>query len=73
MTEAKIENLRMHDLRRTFGSYQASLGSSLAIIGKSLGHKSHSSTSVCACFSEDSVEESIEKTSDFMVSIKGNI
>jgi integrase len=41
-----LENLRQHDLRRTFGSWQAGLGSSLPIIGKSLGHKSQSATSV---------------------------
>ena len=28
----------MHDLRRTLGSWQASAGVSLGIIGKSLGH-----------------------------------
>jgi integrase len=36
---AGIEDLRLHDLRRTLGSYQAITGASMAIIGKSLGHK----------------------------------
>jgi integrase len=35
-----ITDLRLHDLRRTLGSYQASLGANSFIIGKSLGHKS---------------------------------
>lgn len=43
-----IEDLRMHDLRRTFGSYQAISGASGYIIGKSLGHKSAQSTEVYA-------------------------
>ncbi len=37
---AGLENLRQHDLRRTLGSWQAGLGASLPIIGKSLGHQS---------------------------------
>ncbi|HTQ97504.1 MAG TPA: tyrosine-type recombinase/integrase [Candidatus Acidoferrum sp.] len=36
---AGIQDLRIHDLRRTYGSWQACNGTSLAIIGKSLGHK----------------------------------
>ena len=45
---ANIEDLRIHDLRRTLGSYQAINGSSLQIIGQSLGHKSLQSTQVYA-------------------------
>jgi integrase len=36
---AKIKDLRLHDLRRTLGSWQAAAGASLSIIGRSLGHK----------------------------------
>ena len=36
---AGLADLRVHDLRRTLGSWQAALGSSLPIIGKSLGHR----------------------------------
>ena len=35
---AGLDGLRLHDLRRTLGSWQASAGVSTAIIGKSLGH-----------------------------------
>lgn len=45
---AKIENCRLHDLRRTLGSWQALLGASLQIIGKSLGHRNERSTLVYA-------------------------
>ena len=34
---AKLENVHIHDLRRTLGSWQALLGTSLQIIGRSLG------------------------------------
>jgi integrase len=40
---AGIGNIRIHDLRRTLASWQAGLGTSLAIIGKGLGHKAGSS------------------------------
>lgn len=41
---AGIKNLRIHDLRRTLGSWQARTGASLPIIGKSLNHKTHQAT-----------------------------
>jgi len=41
-----LTNLRMHDLRRTLGSWQATAGVSEIIIGKSLGHTSSESTKV---------------------------
>ena len=37
--EAGIAGVRIHDLRRTMGSWQAKTGASLPIIGKSLNHK----------------------------------
>ncbi len=36
LKEAKIKDLRLHDIRRTLGSYQAITGASLPVIGKSL-------------------------------------
>lgn len=48
LKNAGIENLHLHDLRRTLGSYQAIGGSSLQIIGQSLGHKSLQSTQIYA-------------------------
>ena len=48
LKRAQIEDLRMHDLRRTFGSWQAALGANGYIIGKSLGHKSQQSTAIYA-------------------------
>ena len=43
-----LEDVRMHDLRRTLGSWQALGGTSLQIIGKSLGHKSMKATEIYA-------------------------
>lgn len=56
-----IENIRIHDLRRTLGSWQALTGASLIEIGKSLGHRSTSATQVYARLTDDSVSASINK------------
>jgi integrase len=61
MDRASITNLRIHDLRRTLGSWQAITGASLAIIGKSLGHKSVDATLIYARLSADPVRDSVEK------------
>lgn len=45
---ANISDLRIHDLRRTFGSWQAKTGASLIVVGKSLGHKSPQATAIYA-------------------------
>ncbi len=39
---AGLPDVRLHDLRRTFGSWQAAAGISSTIIGRSLGHKAGS-------------------------------
>lgn len=56
---AGLENVRIHDLRRTLGSWQAIMGSSLQIIGRSLGHKSLQSTEVYARMDIDPVRASV--------------
>ena len=53
------KDLRQHDLRRTLGSYQAAGGTSLGIIGKSLGHKSLAATAGYAQLDLDPVRESV--------------
>jgi integrase len=64
--EAGFQDLRFHDLRRTLGSWQAITGASLPIIGKSLGHKSMSSTQIYARLSDDPVRASVNKAMDAM-------
>ncbi len=48
LKRAQITEFVFHDLRRTAGSWQAHIGSSDIIIGKSLGHSSTQSTRVYA-------------------------
>lgn len=66
LSEAGIDNLRIHDLRRTLGSYQAATGANGYIIGKSLGHKSQQSTAIYARLNLDPVRESVNKATDAM-------
>ena len=63
---ANITDLKIHDLRRTLGSYQAMSGASTYVIGKSLGHKSHAATAIYARVNLDPVRASLEKASTIM-------
>jgi integrase len=67
LEEAGLENLRIHDLRRTLGSWQARQGTSLSIIGKSLGHLSQQSTLIYTRLDLDPVRASVEQAAAAMV------
>lgn len=54
-----LTGLRIHDLRRTLGSFQAAQGSSMKIIGESLGHKSLASTQPYAKLNLDPIRASV--------------
>lgn len=71
LQRAEIADLRIHDLRRTLGSWQARTGASLAIIGKSLNHKSTSTTAIYARLDLDPVRESVERATSAMMSAAG--
>ncbi len=71
LARAGLENLRIHDLRRTLGSWQAKTGASLAIVGKSLNHKSHSTTAIYARLDLDPVRESVDKATNAMLVAAG--
>jgi integrase len=59
LDRAGIDDLRIHDLRRTLGSWQAKTGASLAIIGKSLNHKNQNTTAIYARLDLDPIRESV--------------
>ena len=67
LKEAKIEGLRIHDLRRTLGSWQARAGASLTLIGKSLGHRSQQATVIYSRLDLDPVRESVESAVSEMI------
>lgn len=64
---AGIPDVRIHDLRRTLGSWMAVAGTSLQVIGKSLGHRDLKSTEVYARLSVDPVREAVEKATAAML------
>lgn len=64
---AGIDGVRIHDLRRTMGSWQAKTGASLPIIGKSLNHKNASTTSVYARLDLDPVRSAMETATAAML------
>jgi integrase len=71
LDRAGLENVRIHDLRRTMGSWQARTGASMVIIGKSLGHKSHQATAVYARLDLDPVRQSMETATSAMLEAGG--
>jgi len=58
---AGLEDVRLHDLRRTVGSWLAQSGNSLHLIGKVLNHSNQSTTSIYARFGQDSVRDALEQ------------
>ncbi len=67
----RISDLRIHDLRRTLGSWQAKTGASLAIIGKSLNHKNPATTAIYARLDIDPVRASMERAASAMLTAAG--
>ncbi|SFO38822.1 tyrosine-type recombinase/integrase [Nitrosospira briensis] len=71
LARAGISDLRIHDLRRTLGSWQAKQGASLAIIGKSLNHKNQNTTAIYARLDLDPVRNSVNTATSAMMVAAG--
>jgi integrase len=67
LDRAQIRDLHIHDLRRTLGSWQAGLGASLSVIGKSLGHTSTQSTEAYARLDLAPVRASVAAATEAMI------
>lgn len=65
--KAGVKGLRIHDLRRTAGSWMAMTGSSLPMIGKSLGHTRAETTQVYARLADDPVRQAMKVAADAIV------
>jgi integrase len=72
LAEAGLSDVRLHDLRRTLGSWQALGGSSLQVIGQSLGHGDLRSTQVYSRLTLDPVRESINAATAAMLAYQVN-
>lgn len=66
-----MDDLRIHDLRRTLGSWQAKSGASLVMIGKSLNHKSVQTTAIYARLDKEPVRASVELATKKMLEAAG--
>ena len=60
-TAAGVADVRLHDLRRTVGSWLAQAGNSLHLIGRVLNHSNQSTTAIYARFGEDSVRAALDQ------------
>jgi integrase len=67
LARAGIADLRIHDLRRTLGSWQAKTGASIAIIGKSLNHKNPNTTAIYARLDLDPVRDAVNTATRAMM------
>ncbi|WP_423391942.1 tyrosine-type recombinase/integrase [Burkholderia sp. LMG 21824] len=64
-----LPDIRIHDLRRTLGSWQAMTGATLPVIGKSLNHRSPSATAIYARLDYDPVRAAVTKATDEMLKV----
>lgn len=61
---AKLDDVRLHDLRHSFASASASSGGSLLLIGKLLGHRNTSTTAKYAHLLDDPIREAADTASN---------
>ncbi len=67
--KAKIENLTIHDLRRTFASYLVTLGVHQYVISKLLGHKQVGVTQTYARPQDETLKEAVEKLEKYLIDL----
>ena len=72
LSDVPSVDLHIHDLRRSLGSWQAALGASLVVIGKSLGHADLKSTQVYSRLQVDPIKESVGKAAQAMLDASGS-
>ena len=70
LREAKVSGVRIHDLRRTVGSYMAQAGVSIQLIGKVLNHKTMKTTAVYARHAQQDVRDALEQHGDRVSAIR---
>jgi len=66
LKRADIADFRLHDLRRTLGSWMAMSGLSLPAIGRALGHLNPATTAIYARLAVDSVRTGINTATSAM-------
>ena len=66
---AGVPDARIHDLRRTLGSWLAAQGHSLPLIGKALNHSNASTTQIYARLDLEPVRDALEKNAALMFGV----
>jgi len=66
LKRAEIADFRLHDLRRTLGSWMAMSGSSLPAVGRALGHLNPATTAVYARLAVDSIRMGVNTATSAM-------
>lgn len=61
--KARLDDVRLHDLRHSFASVAVAGGSSLFIVGKILGHKDSRTTEIYAHMADDPLKATTDSTS----------
>ena len=67
---AEIDNLRVHDLRRTMGSVLAQTGHSLHLIAAVLGHQGTKATAVYARFATENLRNAVDQAGEILRGVK---
>jgi integrase len=64
---AGVPDVRLHDLRRTLGSWLAGQGYSLPLIGRALNHTNVATTQIYARLNLDPVREALDRNAELML------
>ena len=67
LERAGLDDVTLHDLRRSLGSWAAMTNASLHIIGAALGHKDSKSTAIYARLQTDPVRTALERATGAML------
>lgn len=70
---AGVGDVRLHDLRRTVGSWLAQSGNSLHLIGRVLNHSNTATTAVYARFAQDHVRDALEAHAAELLGVAGKL
>lgn len=69
--QAGVEDVHIHDLRRTVGSWMAQAGNSLHLIGRVLNHSNSSTTGIYARFGQDHVAAALNRHGEEILNSAG--